>query len=118
LAAAMASLPSSARVETNAIFLPSGDQTGSEESDPLLSRESGVAAEPSVFASQILPVELLFALLLPSSAPLDPNATVRTAGAAGVVGVDLLPPQLVISNDNQRMGKHNQTSLLRDVNGI
>src|SRR5689334_13678072 len=117
LAVPAASLPSRARVETNAIFLPSGDQMGSVESAPLaVSCVRGATPDPSLFPVQILVAG--FALLLPLRAPVELKATVRTAGA---FIRELLPPQLLINNDSKMMDmdvdKDDQTDFVRDISG-
>src|ERR1700731_3555969 len=51
----LASLPSMARFEVNAMLLPSGDHSGSKQRTPLmLIFVSGVASEPSEFTIQML----------------------------------------------------------------
>src|SRR5262245_28144482 len=96
-----ASLPSRARPETNASFLPSGDQAGSTAPETV-SFVIGAGGEPSVLASQMLGVLFVFTPLLPSKAPDEANASVR----AGFV--EEWPPQpaarrnVVLNAKNQR----------------
>jgi hypothetical protein len=114
-----ASLPFRAREETKTIFVPSGDQIGKRESAPLLvSRVRGLAIEPSLLTTQMLLVELALAALLPSKAPLEANATVRTAGLTGGFTLDMLPPQPPISNDHEVMNKDRQTIFLHETSNM
>src|SRR5215471_10442526 len=59
-----ASLPFRARLDENAIFVPSGDQTGRAVDPAALSRVKGTAPEPS--SNQIFEVPFEFAVSLPS----------------------------------------------------
>lgn len=70
-------LPSSARVETNAIFLPSGDHAGSEL-EPAVRMVRGCAALPSEFIDQTFLAEITS--LVPLSAREEVNASLVPFG--------------------------------------
>src|SRR5262249_19568131 len=74
-----ASLPSRARVATNASFVPSGDQAGMVlATPPAVSLVRAVAPEPSALMTQTLAAG--FAESLPSKARADPNAILVPSG--------------------------------------
>src|SRR5262249_22802258 len=98
-------LPSRARVDINANLFPSGDQVGKKTEPPaaVVNLVSGTAAEPSVLTCQMLAAA--FGVLLPSTAAVEPKATVRT----GLTGPEELPPQPLNKRKNASGSKNSQT---------
>src|SRR6266478_41709 len=103
-----ASLPSKARLELNAILVPSVDRTGPKLSALLaVSFVSGVVPEPSAFTTQTLKV-WLGALMasLPSKARPEPNVIVIAFRGGG--GPEVAPPQPARSHTLEKENKNNR----------